>query len=68
MKIFHVIYEEKICGSFKNKTFCGPTLPFRGVTFTSVGTIMSVYFEWDHYENKTGFMAKWESVIDTNEE
>ena len=63
VRIYHVIYHEKICGSFKKKKFCGPILPYQPVTFTSVGTIMSVYFEWDHFtKNYTGFMAKWESV------
>ena len=54
-----------MCGSFKKKKFCGPPdQPYNPLTFTSVGTIMSVYFEWDHFteKNHTGFMAKWESV------
>ena len=64
VKISNAYYDEKICGSYGG-TFCGPDMP---VTFTSDGPTMDVYFEWDHIESKTGFMAKWESVIDTNEE
>ena len=64
MKISNASYDEKICGSYGG-TFCGPDTP---VTFTSDGTTMDVYFEWDHIQSKTGFIAKWESVIDTNEE
>ena len=64
VKIFNAYYDEKICGSYGG-TFCGPDTP---VTFTSDGTTMDVYFEWDHIQSETGFIAKWESVIDTNEE
>ena len=57
-------YDGKLCGSLGSK-FCGPEPP---VSFISDGPTMDVSFQWDHIENKPGFMAKWESVIDTNEE
>ena len=74
VKLSNTSYDGKICGSIRRK-LCGPdrpiTTPAEPVTFTSDGTIMNVYFEWDHIESKTGFLAKWESVlnntIDNNE-
>ena len=71
VKISNTSYDGKICGSIRRK-FCGPdrplTTPAEPVTFTSVGRNMNVYFEWDHLHSKTGFVAKWESVLKTDEE
>ena len=69
MKLSNTSYDGKICGSIRRK-LCGPdrpiTTPAEPVTFTSDGTIMNVYFEWDHIESKTGFLAKWESVLNNS--
>ena len=64
VKISDTSYDGKLCGSFEKK-FCGPDTP---VTFTSDGPTMNIYFEWDHFESRPGFIAKWESIIDTDEE